>query len=47
MPPILLIDDDVELCDLIAQEDVSEVLFCYSLGAYKTQSNSQANRVIS
>ena len=27
-------------------EDVSEVLVCYSLGAYETQSNPQANRVI-
>jgi len=29
------------------QEDVSEVLVCYSLGVYETQSNPQANRVIS
>jgi hypothetical protein len=28
------------------EEDVSEVLVCYSLGVYETQSNSQANRVI-
>jgi len=34
-------------CRAAQGEDVSEVLFCYSLGAYKTQSNSQANRVIS
>ena len=27
-------------------EDVSEVLVCYSLGVYETQSNPQANRVI-
>jgi hypothetical protein len=27
-------------------EDVSEVLVCYALGVYKTQSNPQANRVI-
>ena len=27
-------------------EDVSEVLVCYSLGVYETQSNLQANRVI-
>jgi len=26
--------------------DVSEVLVCYSLGVYETQSNPQANRVI-
>jgi hypothetical protein len=30
-----------------APEDVSEVLVCYSLGVYETQSNPQANRVIS
>jgi len=29
------------------EEDISEVLVCYSLGVYETQSNSQANRVIS
>ena len=29
-----------------AAEDVSEVLVCYSLGVYETQSNPQANRVI-
>ena len=29
-----------------AHEDVSEVLVCYSLGVYETQSNPQANRVI-
>jgi hypothetical protein len=27
-------------------EDVSEVLVCYSLGVYETQSNPQATRVI-
>jgi hypothetical protein len=27
-------------------EDVSEVLVCYSLGVYETQSNPQAIRVI-
>jgi hypothetical protein len=27
-------------------EDVSEVLVCYSLGVYETQSNLQATRVI-
>ena len=27
-------------------EDVSDVLVCYALGMYKTQSNPQANRVI-
>jgi hypothetical protein len=26
--------------------DVSEVLVCYALGVYETQSNPQANRVI-
>ena len=30
----------------IAGEDVSEVLVCYSLGVYETQSNPQATRVI-
>ena len=29
-----------------AYEDVSEVLVCYALGVYETQSNPQANRVI-
>jgi len=28
------------------KEDVSEVLVCYALGVYKTQSNPQVNRVI-
>jgi len=28
------------------QKDVSEVLVCYSLGVYETQSNPQATRVI-
>jgi hypothetical protein len=27
-------------------EDVSEVLVCYALGVYETQSNPQATRVI-
>ena len=31
---------------LLFWEDVSEVLACYALGVYKTQSNPQANRVI-
>jgi hypothetical protein len=29
-----------------SREDVSEVLVCYSLGVYETQSNPQATRVI-
>jgi len=32
--------------DIIMGEDVSEVLVCYSLGVYETQSNPQATRVI-
>ena len=35
-----------ELFDGLIIEDVSEVLVCYSLGVYETQSNPQATRVI-
>jgi hypothetical protein len=33
-------------CIARSSEDVSEVLVCYSLGVYETQSNLQATRVI-
>jgi hypothetical protein len=36
----------VILAGLRQGEDVSEVLVCYSLGVYETQSNPQATRVI-
>jgi hypothetical protein len=47
-----MLDEDADLAQnligylLWKVGDVSEVLVCYSLGVYETQSNSQATRVI-
>ena len=34
-----------QVCVGVPVEDVSEVLVCYSLGVYESQSNPQRNRV--
>jgi SOS-response transcriptional repressor LexA len=38
--------DEYLITNKEATEDVSEVLVCYALGVYETQSNPQATRVI-
>jgi hypothetical protein len=44
--PIRVFKPTVSSLTIPLVEDVSEVLVCYSLGVYETQSNPQATRVI-